>query len=543
MTGATTLNGLNRMSTPRQLYLLALVAGAIALGVTVAMWSQTPNFTMLHGALSGPDASEVMDLLQREGIAFKVDENSGAVLVETAQFHMARLKLAAEGLPRGTGGAGYRFLEEERSFGTSDFVEKKRYHHAQEEELARSVTTLSSVKSARVHLAMPSQSVFLRDQRAPSASVIVDLYPGRQLEAGQGEAVAYMVASAVPGLDPADVQVIDGRGRRLNAVDDDDRMGEATREFEHARKLEADYIKRIERLLSPIVGEGGVKAQVTAELDFTRTEQATERFTPNREAIRSEKLFREGTSGEEFGGIPGALSNQPPADAQAPETAQGDAAGETAEAADAARTRSESTRNYELDRTFEHVVTPSSVIRKLSVAVVVDNKKPAEGADGVREPRSDEEIALITALVKEAIAYDEERGDRVNVTNAAFEVTEVVIEELPPEPIWKQAWVLNLAKQAGGVLLILLIAFGVLRPAMRNLVNRDLAEREMEQASVEQARLAAPEAQLGETMNTETGEMLSLENSTDQANIDAIRQLVADDPKRVANVVKNWVEA
>ena len=534
---ATALGGLNRLSPFRQVLLLAGVAVAVALGVTVAMWSQTPAFTLLYGNLAGQDATEVMDLLQREGIKFSVDEDTGALMVASKQFHMARMKLAAEGLPR-SGGAGFRLLEEERAFGTSDFIEKKRYHHALEEELARSVTTLASVRSARVHIAVPNQSAFLRDRKPPSASVVVDLFAGRQLEAGQGEAIAYMVAASIPDLDPASVQVIDGKGRRLNAGSTDDPMGETTREFDYARKLESSYMERIERLLTPLVGEDGVRAQVTAELDFTRTEQARERYTPNAEAVRSEKLFRESSASDGFGGVPGALSNQPPGEASAPETTDGAAADEATDTSNGV-SRQESTRNYELDRTLEHTVAQSGLIQRLSVAVVVDHKPGADAADGAREPRTEEEMAQITALVKEAIAFDEERGDTVNVINAAFEVPEVVAEELPPVPLWKQAWVLDVAKQGGGVLLILLIVFGVLRPAMKQLVSRDLAERELQQATVEQARLAGP----GGEAEGAAGELAAIGAGNEPASIDTVRSLVQQDPKRVANVVKNWVEA
>ncbi len=534
-TAVTALSGLNRLSVVRQIALLVALAGSVAVGVTVALWSQTPNYTLLYGSLTGKDAAEVLEVLQGADISYRVDQESGAILVASGKVHEARLKLASEGLPRGTD-LGFQMLEKKRSFGTSQFIEQARYQRALEVELARSVASLSNVQSARVHLALPKQSVFVRDRKPPSASVLIKLYRGRALEEGQAGAIAHLVAAAIPNLESSSVRVIDESGRLLTAPDRDRAMSLSNEEFGYTERVEAAYIRRIESILSPIVGEEGVRAQVTAELDFTRTEQARESFTPNPEAIRSEQIMEERGARPGAGGAPGALSNQPPGGAVAPELAGGEEGG-TQALEELARSRREATRNFEINRTIDHIVTPSVAVRRLSVAVVVDDRVTTnEAGEVVRASRSAEEVEQITALVKEAIGFDEERGDRVNIINTTFTAPLAPPDDLPVEPIWKRAWVWDLGKQLAGALLVLLLIFGVLRPFMCNLVNRDLAEREM--AHAEQARLAGG----GEGGEPGSDATAALSGPGERVNIDSIKSLVAEDPKRVANVVKTWVD-
>ena len=505
------------------------------------LWSSTPNFSLLYGSLSDKDAAEVIQALDSAGILYRVEHDTGAVLVPSSQLHEARLKLAGGGLPRGTD-MGFGMLEKKRSFGTSQFIEQKRYQRALEVELARSIASLSNVQTARVHLALPTQSAFLRNQKKASASVLIRLYPGRQLEEGEGEAIAHLVAAGIPGLKIEGVQVIDERGRLLTSGDGNSPIGLSNRQFQYVQKFEAAYIETIEGILSPMVGADGVRAQVTAEVDFTRSEQARESFTPNKEAVRSERVLEEKGGSLGAGGIPGALSNQPPGGAQAPESLDTDNPEGVSPATEQSRSRRQSTINYELDRIVDHTVTPSYTLKKLSVAVVVDDKVSVNDAgEAVRAPLTDEELASFTNLVKNAIGYDEERGDTVTITNSAFLLPEAPPEELPEEPIWKQAWVLDLAKQAGGGLLVLILAFGLLRPMMKNLVNRDLAELEMHQAA-QQARLTQ-EAQVQRALpEASVGADGAIEHIESNASLDSIRALAAEDPKRVANVVRTWVE-
>ncbi len=538
------LQGLGRLSILRQLVLLAAVAGSIALGVAVALWSQKPGMQVLFAHLELGEAQQVVDALAAAGIEHEIDRASGAVQVPGARLHEARMRLASQGYPKSAGvGMGMEMLSEKRAFGTSEFQEHKRYHQALQVELQRTIAKLSTVTSASVFLGLPRESAFLRRDRESTASVMVQLAPGRLLEDGQAEAIVHLVASAIPNLKRTNVSVVDDRGNVHWGGDGDARLGLSKREFDHLRKMELRYAESIERILVPIVGPDSVTAQVTAEFDYSRNELSRESFNPDAPALRSEQVLDERSAAQLPGGIPGALTNQPPGVGTAPE-AEPEAGGRAGQAGvnaassrDRARTRA--TRNFELDRTISHTMTPSGRLRRLSVAVVVDHARTVDaGGEVVRAPRTPEELARLTALVKDAIGFDAERGDRVTVTNEPFTQPEA-IEPVPPLPLWREPWVLDVARQVGGVLLILLIAFGVLRPVMRGLVAREVSERE-----VEQARLAAQVAGVATEGGDagEAGQSRALPPGVSgEQRIEALRQLVNDDPRRVANVVRNWV--
>ncbi len=548
------LQGLGRLSVVRQLVLLAAVAGAIALGVAVALWSQRPGMQVLFAHLDPGEAQQIVDALGAAGIEHEIDRTSGAVRVPGAKLHEARMRLASQGYPKSAGvGMGMEMLAEKRALGTSEFQEHKRYHQALQVELQRTIAKLSTVTSASVFLGLPRESAFLRRDRDPTASVMVELAAGRTLEEGQADAIVHLVASAIPNLKRTNVSVIDDRGNVHWGGDRDAHLGLSKREFDHLRQMEQRYAQSIERILVPIVGPDAVTAQVTAEFDYSRNELSRESFNPDAPALRSEQLLDERSAAQLPGGIPGALTNQPPGVGQAPEVnpegaapgggLAGQAGANAAAARDRARTRS--TRNFELDRTVSHTLTPSGRLRRLSVAVVVDHARSVDaGGEVVRTPRTPEEIARLTALVKDAIGFDAERGDRVTVTNEAFTEPDA-IEPVPPLPLWREPWVLDAARQVGGVLLVLLIAFGVLRPVMRSLVAREVSERE-----VEQARLAAQVAGVAPE-GAEAGEgghgpaLLASQGGQavpGQQRIETLRQLVNEDPRRVANVVRNWVD-
>lgn len=551
----TALQGLSRLPILRQGVLLIAIAASVALGVAVALWSQQPTYALLYASLAGNDADAVMGALQEAKIEFRIQHDSGALLVPAKQVHEARLKLAALGLPKGTA-LGFELLGQQRSFGTSQFIERARYQHALEVELARTISSVNNVISARVHLALPRQSAFLRKGRQPSASVFVRLAPGRQLDRGQPGAVAHMVAAAVPNLEPGRVRVIDDKGRLLTRDEGDDGLGLSAHQIDYLQAIEGRYIERIENLLGAVVGPSAINAQVVAELDFSRTEQSTEQFLPQSAVVRSEQVLEERSRGALFGGVPGALSNQPPLEASAPETL---AAGETSELAavdgsddgvgnqeKTGNSRRESTRNFELDRILSHTSSAAGAVQRLSAAVVIDDRL-VHGQDGAVTwvSRTPEEVANLTALVKDAIGFDAERGDNVSVINASF-VRPEPVEALPELALWKQPWVWDVARQVGGGLLVLIVAFGVLRPMMRNLVGREVTERELEQRNAA-AALPAPVSAL--TPGQEAGAALAPPDggatlpdlSTQEHDLEAVRELVHQDPRRVANVMKNWV--
>lgn len=522
----------------RQIAFLIAIAASVAVGVYVVLWSQSPNFSLLYGSLSDQDASAVIESLQKANIDYHVDQNSGAVMVASAKVHEARMKLAAEGLPK-SANSGFAMLNEEQKLGTSQFIEKARYQHALENELAISITKVSAVKAARVHLALPKESVFLRNRKTASASVLLDLYPGHRLEPGQVAAIANLVASSVPGLELANVSVIDQYGRLMTNDQSSAELAMTASQFQYATQVENSYIKRIENILIPLLGQDGVKAQVTAELDFTSTEQTRESFNPDLPALRSEQLEEDSKSSSIAGGVPGALSNQPVASASAPEIVGNNKAQNTDDNNTASGSmQRRSTRNYELDKTISHTRLPTGSLLRLSVAVVIDYKKSLNDKGAVvRVEHTPEELNQITNLVKETIGFNAIRGDSVNVMNAPFTLPEA-IEPLPELPIWQQPWVWDIAKQVAGGLFVLFLVFGVLKPAIKNMMNKEI--------TLHQTALAGPAGAAGQLPAADTAtdakEMKALEAAPEyDKSIHNVKEMVSTDPKLAAQVVRNWV--
>ncbi len=540
--------GMDRHPVVQQVGLLIGIAAAVALGVVVVMWSRTPSYMQLYSGLSDKDTALVTDGLSKSSIPYRV-EAGGLIMVPAGKVADARMKLAAQGLPKGSEN-GFEMLQQDQGFGTSQFVENARYQNALENELARSIGSLSNVEKARVHLAIPKQSVFVRNRQPPTASVLLNLYPGRNLDDGQVAAIVHLVASSVPNLDTGHVTVVDQKGHLLNSSDTTRDSGLNANQFDYARKLEDSYVKRIEELITPIIGVGGVHAQVVADLDFTVSEETQEKFNPKDPSLRSEQVATEqSTGGGLAGGIPGALSNQPPGGSIVPETTAakkppagkpGAAALPTpAPAAVPSNSSNRATRNYELDKVISHTRQASGGIKRLSVAVLVDDKQTTN-ADGesMRTPLKPEELEKITGLIKEAIGYDEKRGDKLNVINAPFS-TPPAIEALPDPPLWKEAWVWEAGKQILAGLLVLFLLFRVLLPVVRGLLGRQAASvaAQTQLMALEPGRPYTP----GMPMVT-GGAHASLGGPTDyDAQLNAARSLTSQDPKRVAQVVKNWV--
>ena len=527
----------------RQIAVMVGIAASVALGVAVVLWSQAPNYAPLYGNLAEKDASQVMEALQQVGVDYRVDQASGMVMVPAAKVKELRMQLAGQGLPNSVG-MGFELLQQDTGFGTSQMVEKARYQQALQGELARTIATIGAVQSARVHLAIPKQSVFVRKRQPPSASVALRLHSGRILEEGQVEAIVHMVASSIPELEPGRVTVVDHKGRLLSGDPESREMKLSATQFEHTRRIEEHYRERIESLLAPIVGRDKVRAQVTADVDFTVTEQTQERYNPDQPALRSEQVNEEQMRGAGAGGVPGALSNQPPAAGNAPENAQGP----DGQAADAINSSRQATRNYELDRVISHTRMSPLSLRRLSVAVVVDDisNVDADGNVSVRE-RTPEEIERLTDLVREAVGFDTRRGDSVRVLNSSFLSPEPVAD-LPEIPIWEQGWFLDTVKQVGGLLLVLVLIFVVLKPTMKRLTT---GHTELAAEAGGGARVEGPLGDRqagGGTQNDEglllgsDGEPVRLPGGGRYENImDAARNLVDEDPKRVAQLVKTWM--
>ncbi len=528
----------------RQLGVMIGIALSVALGVAVVLWSQTPSFSTLYGNLAQKDAPAVADALQQAGIEYKVDPGSGAILVPTASLAEARMKLAGLGLPRGEG-LGFELLQQETGFGTSRSVEAARFQRALEGELARSIGTLASVESARVHLATPKQSVFVRERKHPSASVVLRLYSGRSLDKGQVQSIVHLVASSVPELAPERVTVVDQSGRLLSGEDRSKGIGLTNAQFEYARELEGLYKRRIQDILAPVLGQENVRAEVTADLDFTVTEKTQETFNPDQPALRSEQTQEQLSKLSPVQGVPGALSNQPPAAGNAPEQAKGD--GEKPD--EPLNSSKRATRNFELDKTISHTRLATGVLRRLSVAVVVDDHVSTDAEGKVtQKPRTPEEITRIETLVREAIGYDVRRGDSVQIVNAAF-MPPVEMEALPEPPLWEQAWFWDLVRQVGGLLLVLLLIFGVLRPTMKRLTSPAVVEGA---GAAAEGPEAVPEEGLASALSQDDesaalaalppGEKIKLPGPGKyEDTLEAARQLVREDPLRVAQVVRRWI--
>jgi len=528
----------------RQLMIMVSIAASVALGVAVVLWSQTPTYSLLYGNLSNKDAGDVVAALEQADIQFKVDNTTGAVMVASKDLHNARLKLAGDGLPRGDG-MGFELLQQETGLGTSRAVEAARFHRALEGELARTIATLATVQSARVHLATPKQSVFVRQKKSASASVVLKLYSGRSLDKSQVASVVHLVAASVPELEASKVTVVDQKGTMLSTDMDTREMMLTANQFEYTRTLENHYRKRVVDILVPFLGEENISAQVTAEVDFTMTEQTAERFNPDLPALRSEQVNEESSKLSSVQGVPGAISNQPPAAGTAPQTAGGQAGAEGAEAAPLNSSK-RATRNYELDKTISHTRLSASNLKRLSVAVVVDNVVTTadDGTVSSRE-RTPEEVSRISELVKEAIGYSAQRGDSIRVVNAAFQIP-VPPESLPEIPIWEEPWVWDIAKQVGGLILVLILIFVVLMPTMKKLIATPVYTAEAAAAGAGVGAGGVPGQQQlgmdGGMAGYGDGESVQLPGPAKyEDTLDAARQMVNDDPKRVAQVVKSWV--
>lgn len=529
---------LNRIPGLRQLLLLAGLALAIAAGVTAAFYVREPTYTLLFSSVSQQEASEIVTALGGNGIPHKVDPKSGAILVAADQLQEARLKLASQGLPRGAGaGFGLEIMQETGSFGSSQFMENARYTHALETELARTVSTLRPVQSARVHLALPEASVFLRKRREPSASVLVNLFPGRELDKAQVASIVHLVASSIPGMESTRVTVVDQQGRLLNAPGDPSALGLSTQQFEYAQRIEQSYTERIIGLLAPMLGPDRIRASVTADMDFTEREETREAFDPESTVVRSEQVAEDRATapGSLAGGIPGALSNTPPPPVVAANAANPAAAGAGAPAGAAegsARTATpinestRRTRNYEVDRTLSRTRAPTGTIRRLSVALLVDHKRSV-GDDGEvsTQPLSPQEIEEITRLVKEAVGFDEKRGDSVSISNISF--YEKPEEEEPEEPgMFDSLPLLDIARNVGAGLLLIALAFAVLRPVMRGLGSTGAP-----------GMIAAPGSTAGSGYTGPSAAALSFDDKVNVA-----RQLADKNPERVAQIVRAWMQ-
>ena len=556
---------LARLRANPRIPLIVAAAAVVAIVIAMVLWAKQPSYSVLYNNLTDEDGGAIVTQLTQMNIPYRFAENGGALMVPEANVHELRLRLAQQGLPKG-GSVGFELLDKEK-FGISQFSEQVNYQRALEGELARTIESLGPVKSARVHLAMPKPTLFVREQKAPSASVTLTLQPGRALDEGQIQAIAHMVSSSVAGLPPGNVTVVDQTGRLLTRSDSAGRdLNDA--QLKYASEVEARYQQRIEAILNPILGQGNVHAQVTAQINFDTAEQTDEKYQPNanpsNSAIRSRQTSTSDQSGSPYpGGVPGALSNQPAPANTAPVTtpnnnaangqnANGQNANGQNNAANNANqttstaaasagptiSRRDDTVNYELDRTIRHTKVNVGDVQRLSVAVVVNFRADDKGK---AVALNEQQLKQIEDLTREAMGYSQNRGDSINVVNSQFNTTEPVTTDLP---FWQQQSFFDQLMNAGKWLLIALVAFILYRKLVRpHLVRKQAAEK----AAAEAVAARATEQPEEEAFNVQLSkdELDQERKSNNRMSAEVLSQRIRDmsenDPRVVALVIREWM--
>ncbi|MEE4697546.1 flagellar basal-body MS-ring/collar protein FliF [Pseudomonas alliivorans] len=567
--GLSFLENLSEMTMLRQIGLMVGLAASVAIGFAVVLWSQQPDYRPLYGSLAGMDSKQIMDTLTSANINYTVEPNSGALLVKADDVQRARIQLAQAGVVQNDANIGFEILDKDQGLGTSQFMEATRYRRGLEGELARTISALNNVKGARVHLAIPKSSVFVRDDRKPSASVLVELYAGRSLEPSQVMAIINLVATSVPELTKSQITVVDQKGALLSDQAENSELTMAGKQFDYSRRMEGMLTQRVQNILQPILGSDRYKAEVSAVVDFSAVESTAESFNPDQPALRSEQSVNEqrsSSSGSQ--GVPGALSNQPPGPATAPQTAGGagaaaaaiapgqplldangqqimdPATGQPALAPYPADKRVQSTKNFELDRSISHTKQQQGRLTRLSVAVVVDDMVKTNAANGevTRAPWSAADLARFTRLVQDAVGFDASRGDSVSVINVPFSSERA--EVLPEASFYSQPWFWDIVKQAVGVIFILILVFGVLRPVLNNITTGKSRELAGFGGDAELGGMGGLDGELSNDRVSLGGpQSILLPSPTEgyDAQLNAIKSLVAEDPGRVAQVVKEWI--
>jgi len=547
--GLSFLDNLAQLPMLRQFGLLVGLAASVAIGFAVVLWSQQPEYRPLYSSMDNLDATQVIEVLQQSRIRYKVEPSSGALLVRAEDLADARLRLASAGVNQGDGNLGFEILDREKGLGTSQFMEATQYRRGLEGEMARTISSLYNVKAARVHIAMPRSTVFVRDDRKPSASVLLEMYAGRKLEPAQVMAIVNLVATSVPELSKDQVTVVDQQGNLLSDQNELNELTIAGRQFDHTRRLEETFTRRVHNILQPVLGTGNYKAEVSADVDFSTMESTSENFNPE-SSLRSEQVVNEQrAAGQSPQGIPGALSNQPPGTTQVPEQVIDPETGEPVVLSPPRDSREQATRNYELDRQISYTRQQQGRLNRLSVAVVVDNRQQvnAETGEATSVPLSEAELTSLTQLVRDAVGYDQARGDSVSVINSAF-VPAGDVTELPEVPFWTQPWFWNIAKQALGILFVLVLVFGVLRPVLKSLSggNRDAAGESGGYPALNDDGLLADDLR-DDTVSLSAPAsgpvLLPPPGAGYEQQLNAIKGLLAEDPGRVAQVVKEWINA
>jgi len=547
------LEWMNRLRANPRIPLLIAGAAAIAIIVAMVLWAKQPDYRVLYSNVSDQDGGAIVTQLTQMNIPYRFSETGGAIEVPADKVHELRLRLAQLGLPKG-GAVGFELLDQEK-FGISQFSEQVNYQRALEGELARTIETLGPVKSARVHLAMPKPSLFVREQKSPSASVTVNLAPGRAMDEGQISAVVHLVSSAVAGLPPGNVTLVDQSGRLLTQSNTSGRdLNDA--QLKYAADVEGRVQRRIEAILSPIVGNGNVHAQVNAQIDFDNKEQTEEQYHPNgnpSEAVMRSRQLNESeqVGGPYPGGVPGALSNQPAPANNAPITANNPQNGQqngqqnqnaqqtttsTANSGGPRNTQRNETTNYEVDRTIRHTKMNVGDVQRLSVAVVVNYRTLA---DGKPLPLTADQLKQIEDLTREAMGFSQQRGDTLNVVNSQFNATDESAGELP---FWQQQAFIDQLMTAGRWLLVLIIAWILWRKAVRPQLVRREEERKALLENAQTRQMPEEEAvEVRLSKDEQTQQRRANQRMSAEVMSQRIREMSDNDPRVVALVIRQWM--
>lgn len=533
--------GFNRLNLLRQVGLMVGLAASVALGVAVVLWAQEPNYQPVVGDMSGYNPQDVTTILDANGIDYRMDQRTGALLVPSDEVYNARLKLAAEGVTDEKT-MGYELLDKDRGLGTSQFMETVSFRRGLEGELARTIGSMRTVRSARVHLAIPERSVFVRDARTPTASVFLEVIAGRRLEQEQIASIVNLVAGSIPEMSKDNVTVVDQSGNLLTGREEAGDGRQMEDQYDYTARVEDRLTRRVASLVRPVVGDGRFRAEVSADLDFSSVEKAEELFNPEQQAVRSERQMSEQRASGGAGGIPGALSNQPPGQATVPEQANGDADGE-GQAPPPVNIREESTRNYEMDRSVSYIRQELGRIKRLSVALAVDDMKVVDPQTGEvsYEPWPEQELQRLTMLVRDAVGYSAARGDSVTVMNTAFAAEEQMEFEAPG--FWEQPWFWDLMKQVLAGLVILVLVLGLLRPTLKSLSGGGRSERRGDSGEDGYEGLDGIEGgdALREAMHSQDDLLLPGATDSYDRQLNALKGLIAEDPARVSQVMRQWV--
>ncbi|MGR2679045.1 MULTISPECIES: flagellar basal-body MS-ring/collar protein FliF [Chromobacterium] len=548
----------------KKVLFLAAVAAIFAVIVGAVVLNRTPSYKILFSNISDRDGGQVAASLQQMNVPYQLGEG-GTISVPSDKVYDARLKLAAQGLPK-AGGVGFELMDNQK-FGISQFAEQVNYQRAIEGELARTIEAVGSVESARVHIAIPKQSVFVREQQQPTASVMLTLFRGRLLDAGQIAGILHLVSSSVPNLPVKNVTIVDQDGNLLSKQSGpDENSGLDQRQLGYVRQIEEGYVKRIEDILEPIFGKGNSRAQVTASVDFAEVEQTSETFkpnsSPNPSATRSQQISEKLNNGAALpSGVPGALSNQPPSAASAPITLPPGAApgtatlsGQTMGASGALQR--DITTNYEVDKTIQHTKMPQGGVKRLSAAVVVNYRRmPDKNGEMKPTPLTPQEVQQINNLVKEAMGFNTQRGDTLNVVNAAFADAEVpaTLQEKVTDYVTSNGS--SLIKYGLLTIAVLYLLFGVVRPIMRDLVKPPAPAKGSEEEAAAQAAaaggrllgVAGEEGEEGAAGHAGGaaggGDPREAQMRQYTTNLEAVREMVKSDPRMAAQIIKEWISA